>query len=163
VEVSDERQDRRHEYKALKERMKADFRQIRRSARKRGSLDMELVRAFCSDARLMTEYPGKGDERYPEFLDRVGRMAAAAELWSSYRDLPRSLLSFRPRGPRPISCLAGLSQCSALLSAMPCCAASLNDVTRSRATNVSVTFAKFNMSTDLSAIVPLCTIWLRNS
>jgi XXXCH domain-containing protein len=79
VEEPGERQDGRPEYKVLKERMKADFRQIRRSARRRGSPDMELVRAFCSDARLMTEYPGKGDEYYPEFLDRVARMTAAAE------------------------------------------------------------------------------------
>jgi len=79
VEESEERQDERPEYKALKERMKADFRQIRRSAGKRAPLDMELISAFCSDARLMTEYPGKGDEYYPEFLERVQIMAAAAE------------------------------------------------------------------------------------
>ncbi len=79
MEESEERHDGSPEYKVLKERMRADFRQIRRAARRRAPLDMELVRAFCLDARLMTEYPGKGDEYYPEFLDRVEIMAAAAE------------------------------------------------------------------------------------
>ena len=51
----------RTDYAQLKERMKADFKQIRKTVKKGRSIDAELVRSFCSDALLMTTYPAKGD------------------------------------------------------------------------------------------------------
>jgi XXXCH domain-containing protein len=59
--------------------MKADFKQIRKAVKKGRSIDAELVRSFCSDALLMTTYPGKGDEYYAAFLEQVERLAAAVE------------------------------------------------------------------------------------
>jgi XXXCH domain-containing protein len=67
------------EYKQLKERMRADFKQIRKAVRKGKPLDAELVRAFCADARRMTTYPGKGDEYYPAFRDLVECLEKALE------------------------------------------------------------------------------------
>ena len=67
------------EYKQLKERMKADFKQIRKAVKKGRPLDAALVRTFCSDARLMTTYPGKGDEYYAAFREQVESLAEAAE------------------------------------------------------------------------------------
>ncbi len=67
------------DFKQLKKRMKADFKQIRKAVRKRRPLDTELIRRFCSDARLMTTYPGKGDEYYPGFLKRADSFEAAAK------------------------------------------------------------------------------------
>jgi XXXCH domain-containing protein len=64
-------------YGQLKERMKADFKQIRKAVKKDRSIDAELVRSFCSDALLMTTYPGKGDEYYPAFREQVERLAKA--------------------------------------------------------------------------------------
>lgn len=66
-------------YKQLKERMKADWKRIRKAARKGKSLDVALVRAFCADARQMTSYPGKGDEYYPAFHELVDRLEEALE------------------------------------------------------------------------------------
>ena len=68
------------EYKHLKERMKANFKQVRKAVKKGRPLDTELVRTFCSDARLMTTYPDKGSEYYPAFLEWVERLASAVEL-----------------------------------------------------------------------------------
>lgn len=67
------------EYKQLKRWMKADFKQIRKAVRKGRPLDMELVNRFCSDARLMTTYEGKGDEYYGAFLKHVDSLAEAAK------------------------------------------------------------------------------------
>ena len=84
----DDEGDGRSEYKQLKVQMKADFKQIRKAVRKRRSLDMKVVRGFCSNARLMIGYPGKGDEFYPVFLERVERLEAAAKQgeWAMLED-----------------------------------------------------------------------------
>ena len=66
-------------YGQLKERMKADFKQIRKAVKKGRSTDTELVRSFCSDALLMTTYPGKGDEYYAAFREQVERLAKAVQ------------------------------------------------------------------------------------
>jgi XXXCH domain-containing protein len=88
VEKTEEERNGRPEYKQLKARMKADFKQIRKAVRKHRPLDMELVRAFFSDARLMTTYPGKGDEYCTVFLERVESLAAAAKRgdWAMLQD-----------------------------------------------------------------------------
>ena len=69
----------RPDYGQLKERMKADFKQIRKTVKKGRSIDAELVRSFCSDALLMTTYPGKGDEYYAAFREQVERLATAVQ------------------------------------------------------------------------------------
>ena len=61
----------RPSYGQLKERMKTDFKQIRKAVKRDRSIDAELIRSFCSDAWLMTTYPGKGDEYYAAFRERV--------------------------------------------------------------------------------------------
>lgn len=66
-------------YGQLKERMKADFKQIRKAVKKGRSIDAKLVRSFCSDALLMTTYPGKGDECYAAVREQVERLAAGVQ------------------------------------------------------------------------------------
>ena len=66
-------------YGQLKERMKAEFNQIRKAVKKGRSIDTELVRSFCSDALLMTTFPGKGDEYYAAFREQVERLAKAVQ------------------------------------------------------------------------------------
>ena len=77
------------EYKQLKQRMKADFKQIRKAVKKGRAPDTELVRSFCSDAQLMTTYPEKGNEYYPDFQDRVKNLEEAAEQrdWAKLADV----------------------------------------------------------------------------
>lgn len=88
VEKAGEERDGRPEYEQLKKRMKADLKQIRKAVRKRRPLDVELVCAFCSDAWLMTTYPGKGDEYYTVFRERVESLTAAAKRgdWAMLED-----------------------------------------------------------------------------
>jgi len=58
-------------YKSLKKHMKQTFKTIGQ-ALANGVLPPELeTMSFLSDARLMTSYPGKGDEYYLSFLDKV--------------------------------------------------------------------------------------------
>ena len=79
VENRVEERPGRPDYGRLKERMKADFKQIRKAVRKGRSIDSGLVSTFCSDALLMTTYPGKGDEYYAAFREQIERLAAAVQ------------------------------------------------------------------------------------
>ena len=74
-----EQQEGLPDYGALKQRMKADWKRIRKAVRKRRALDPAVVRSFRADAQVMTSFSGKGDPHYEAFLEEVDRLAAAAE------------------------------------------------------------------------------------
>lgn len=54
-------------YKTLKKQMGADFKSLGRAVEAGGPLPPDTVARFLDDARLMTKYPGMGDEFYDEF------------------------------------------------------------------------------------------------
>ncbi len=79
MQHTDEKRRGRPDYRRLKERMKADFKQIRKAVKKGRPLEAGLVYTFCADALLMTTYPGKGDECYTAFRVELERLATAME------------------------------------------------------------------------------------
>ncbi|WP_428562023.1 MAG: GAK system XXXCH domain-containing protein [Solidesulfovibrio sp. DCME] len=65
-------------YKSLKKRMKHFFKAIVTSLRAGLPPDADILAAFVADSRLMTSYPGKGDDFYPAYDAEVDRLEAAA-------------------------------------------------------------------------------------
>ena len=65
------------EYKVLKKRMKAGFKEIRKAVKKGGQIEGQAVLDFCADAYLMMAYPDKGDEYYPLFRKQVEKLSEA--------------------------------------------------------------------------------------
>ncbi len=65
-------------YKSLKKRMKHFFKTIVISLRAGQAPAADVLAAFIADSRMMTSYPGKGDEFYPAYDAEVDRLEAAA-------------------------------------------------------------------------------------
>jgi len=65
-------------YKTLKKRMGKAFKALRKTLQEGGAPAPEEISAFARDCRLMTTFPGKGDEYYPAFLRRTEELLAAA-------------------------------------------------------------------------------------
>jgi len=80
MEKRSKQHNEQSEYNQLKVRMKSDFKLIRRAVKKGALPDVELARTFRSEAHLMTEFPDKGDENYPQFRDVVDKLATAVEV-----------------------------------------------------------------------------------
>lgn len=66
-------------YKPLKKRMKSVFKGVA-AALAAGALPIQAdLDLFVADSRLMCQYPGKGDEFYPAYLEAVDRLIALVE------------------------------------------------------------------------------------
>lgn len=65
-------------YNRLKKRMKQTFKAITTALAAVQFPPADLVAAFIADARLMTAFPGKGDDHYPAFNAEVTRFEEAA-------------------------------------------------------------------------------------
>ncbi len=66
-------------YKALKKKMKSDFKAIRESLVNGGFPLKETVGAFLRDSEQMVAYPGYGDAYYAEYQTACGRFQSAFE------------------------------------------------------------------------------------
>ena len=65
-------------YKKIKKSMQRAVKDIK-AALDRGEIPpVELTEALVSDCEALTTMPGKGDDQYPEFCERVQRLAQAA-------------------------------------------------------------------------------------
>jgi XXXCH domain-containing protein len=67
----------RPKYSQLKKRMKADWKEIRRSLGAGTLPEASVVERFLADSRLMCTYPGKGDPLYPAYLEAVASLSRA--------------------------------------------------------------------------------------
>ncbi|MEF3698538.1 GAK system XXXCH domain-containing protein [Desulfolutivibrio sp.] len=67
----------RPRYKALKKRMKRDFKDIGAALAAGSAPRPDILAAFVADSRLMTTYRGKGDDHYPAYLEAVAALEAA--------------------------------------------------------------------------------------
>lgn len=67
------------DYDDLKERMDKDFKAMRETLEQGALPDPVQARRFVADSSLMTSYPGKGDEFYPEYDQAVQRFVTAME------------------------------------------------------------------------------------
>lgn len=76
---SPEAGDGKEKYKALKKRMKQEFKDIHESITENRFPAQNVVEAFIGDSGKMMEYPGKGNEYYPEYAMAVDGFASAWE------------------------------------------------------------------------------------
>ncbi len=68
----------RPRYKALKKRMKQDFKDIGAALAAGFAPNPAVVASFLADSRLMTTYRGKGDASYPDYLAALAAFETAA-------------------------------------------------------------------------------------
>jgi XXXCH domain-containing protein len=74
----DKPKGKRPSYKTLKKSMSKLFKEIRQAAQDGQVPPAETVAQFCGMARQMITYPGKGDEYYPAFAEKVDQLESAA-------------------------------------------------------------------------------------
>ncbi|WP_243439247.1 GAK system XXXCH domain-containing protein [Fundidesulfovibrio soli] len=73
----DEEEGEMPKYKSLKKHMKSTFKAIGTALAAGQTPPAAEFASFIADSKLMVAYPGKGDEFYPEYLEKTQALEAA--------------------------------------------------------------------------------------